>query len=117
MVTGKGSDVIDNLERLTFNGKKVPIKYYDKFANETDKPDYNVTIPEGMTAHDVLEKYIEAIGGKEKLSEVTSYAIKAEADMQGTKLNLEIMKTSKNQFMQEIKVMGNSMSKQVVDGE
>jgi predicted Zn-dependent peptidase len=117
VITGKGSDVIKNLEQLTFNGKKVPIKYYDKFANETDKPDYDVTIPEGMTAHDVLEKYIEAIGGKEKLSEVTSYAIKAEADMQGTKLNLEIMKTSKNQFMQDIKVMGNSMSKQVVDGE
>lgn len=116
VITGKGSDVLDNLEQLTFNGKKVPIKYYDKFANETDKPDYDVTIPEGMTAHDVLEKYIEAIGGKEKLSEVTSYAIKAEADMQGTKLNLEIMKTSKNQFMQDIKVMGNSMSKQVVDG-
>ncbi len=106
VVTGKGSDVLNNLERLTFNGKKVPIKYYDKYANETDKPDYNVTIPEGMTAHDVLEKYIEAIGGKEKLSEVTSYAIKAEADMQGTKLNLEIMKTSKNQFMKEIKVHG-----------
>ena len=116
VITGKGSDVLDNLEQLTFNGKKVPIKYYDKYANETDKPDYSVTIPEGMTAHDVLEKYIEAIGGKEKLSEVTSYAIKAEADMQGTKLNLEIMKTSKNQFMQDIKVMGNSMSKQVVDG-
>ncbi|MBD0851475.1 M16 family metallopeptidase [Maribacter arenosus] len=117
VVTGKGSDVLNNLEQLTFNGKKVPIKYYDKYANEIDKPDNSVTIPEGMTAHDVLEKYIEAIGGKEKLSEVTSYAIKAEADMQGTKLNLEIMKTSKNQFMKEIKYMGNSISKEVVDGD
>ena len=117
VITGKGSDVVDNLEQLTFNGKKVPIKYYDKFANETDKPDYDVTVPEGMTAHDVLEKYIEAIGGKERISEVTSYAIKAEADKQGTKLNLEIKKTSKNQFMKEIKYMGNSMSKQVVDGD
>ena len=117
VVTGKGSDVIDNLEQLTFNGKKVPIKYYDKYANSIEKPNYKGIIPEGMTAHHVLEKYIEAIGGKTKLSEVVSYALMAEAEMQGTKLNLEIKKTSSNQFMQEIKVMGNSMSKQVVNGE
>ncbi|MGB5437034.1 MAG: pitrilysin family protein [Maribacter sp.] len=117
VVTGKGSDVIDNLEQLTFNGKKVPIKYYDKYANSIEKPNYEGTIPEGMTAHHVLEKYIEAIGGKGKLLEVVSYALMAEAELQGTKLNLEIKKTSNNQFMQEIKVMGNSMSKQVLDGE
>lgn len=45
-----------------------------------------------------------------------SYALTAEAEMQGMKLELELKKTSKNQFMQNIKVMGNSMQKQVLDG-
>ena len=117
VVTGKGSEVIDNLENVMFNGKKVPVKYYDKFAKSSEKPNYEAAIPEGMTAQNVLEKYIEAIGGKEKLMGVESYSLMAEAEMQGTILNLEVKKTSKNQYMQDVKVMGNSMSKQVVDGD
>ncbi len=117
VVTGKGSEVIDNLEKVIFNGKKVPIKYYDKFAKDTEKPNYEAAIPEGMTAQNVLEKYIKAIGGKEKLMGVESYSLIAEAEMQGMILNLEVKKTSKNQYMQDVKVMGNSMSKQVVDGD
>ena len=117
VVTGKGSEVIDNLENVIFNGKKVPVKYYDKFAKGSKKPNYEAAIPEGMTAQNVLEKYIEAIGGKEKLMGVESYSLIAEAEMQGMILNLEVKKTSKNQYMQDVKVMGNSMSKQVVDGD
>ena len=117
VVTGKGSEVIDNLEKVMFNGKKVPVKYYDKFAKGGEKPNYEAAIPEGMTAQNVLEKYIEAIGGKEKLKGVESYSLMAEAEMQGMILNLEVKKTAKNQYMQDVKVMGNSMSKQVVDGD
>ena len=117
VVTGKGSEVIDNLENVMFNGKKVPVKYYDKFAKGSEKPNYEAAIPEGMTAQNVLEKYIEAIGGKEKLMGVESYSLMAEAEMQGMILNLEVKKTAKNQYMQDVKVMGNSMSKQVVDGD
>nr|WP_299342211.1 pitrilysin family protein [Allomuricauda sp.] len=117
VVTGKGSDVIENLEKLEFNGRKIPTLYYDEFANKTDKPNYEVAIPEGVTATTVLEKYIEVIGGKDKLEGVESYAMIAEAEMQGMKLELEMKKTAKDQFMQDIKVMGNSMQKQVLDGD
>ena len=116
MVTGKGSDVLENLEKITFNGKKVPVKYFDKYANPTEKPDYSASVPEGLTAQNVLEKYIEAIGGKDKLEDVESYSLLAEAEMQGMILQLDMKKTSKDQFMQDVKVAGNSMSKQVMDG-
>ncbi|EAQ99784.1 M16 family metallopeptidase [Maribacter sp. HTCC2170] len=117
VVTGKGSEVLDNLEKMKIDGKKIPIKYFDKFAASTEKPNYQAALPEGVTARTVLEKYIEAIGGKEKLMGVESYSLVAEAEMQGMKLNLEVKKTSRDQFMQDVKVMGNSMSKQVVDGD
>jgi predicted Zn-dependent peptidase len=117
VVTGKGSDVLENLEKVRFNGKEVPVLYYDKYANKTEKPAYNVAIPEGMSANMVLENYIEAIGGKAKLEAVESYAMIAEAEMQGTTLELEMKKTSQDQFMQDIKVQGNSMQKQVLDGD
>lgn len=117
VVTGKGSEVAENLEKIPFNGKDIPVKYFDKHANATEKPDYNAKIPEGVTANDVINKYINALGGKEKLEGVQSYALMAEAEMQGTKLNLELKKTAKNQFMQDLKVMGNSMSRRVLDGD
>ncbi|MEM8847304.1 MAG: pitrilysin family protein [Bacteroidota bacterium] len=117
VVAGKGSEVLENLEKVEFNGKKVPVLHYDKFANKTEKPNYSAAIPEGVTAESVLQKYIEAIGGKEKLEGVQSYAMFAEAQMQGLTLELELKKTSKDQFMQNIKVAGNSMQKQVLDGD
>ncbi|MCB0372844.1 MAG: insulinase family protein [Muricauda sp.] len=117
VVTGKGSDVMENLEKVSFKGKTVPVLYYDKYANKTEKPNYEAEIPEGVDANAILEKYIEAIGGKAKLDGVESYSMVAEAEMQGMKLELEMKKTTKDQFMQDVKVMGNSMSKQVLDGD
>lgn len=117
VVVGNGNEVLENLEKVTFDGKPVPVRYYSKTGEKVDKPDYKEAIPEGVTAESVLEKYIEAIGGKEKLQAVESYSLLAEAEMQGMKLELDVKKTSKDQFMQDVRVMGNSMSKQVLDGE
>jgi len=117
VVTGKGTDVLENLEKVNFNGKTIPVLYYDKYANKTEKPDYDAAIPEGIDANTVLENYIEAIGGKSKLEGVDSYSMMAEAEMQGMKLELEMKKTSKDQFMQDVKMQGNSVQKQVLDGD
>ncbi len=117
VVTGKASEVLENLEKVTYNGKSIPIKYYNKYAAATEKPDAGATVPEGVTASDVLNKYIEAIGGTEKLASIESFAMIAEAEMQGMKLNLEMKKTAKDQFMQDVTVAGNSMSKQVLNGD
>lgn len=115
VVVGKGSEVLENLEKVRINGKALPIKYYDKYAMATQKPDYESGLPDGVTLNDVLNNYIKAIGGKEKLNGVEAYSILAEAEMQGMTLNLEMKKTANNQFMQDVKVMGNSMSKQVIN--
>ena len=115
VVTGKGGEVLENLEKVTLDGKSIPIKYFDKYAGPTEKPNYKADLPADIEVNDILKKYMEAIGGKEKLEGVESYSMMAEAEMQGMKLNLEMKKTAKNQFMQDVKVMGNSMSKQVIN--
>ncbi|SHI37511.1 M16 family metallopeptidase [Pseudozobellia thermophila] len=117
VVTGKGSEILENLEKLSFKGKKIPVNYFDKYANKVEKPDYNSPLPANLGANDVLHKYIEAIGGEANVKAITSYTMRAQAEMQGTKLDLEMIKTAKNQFRQDIKVAGNSMSLQVFDGE
>jgi len=117
VVAGKGSEVLENLEKVSVNGKKLPVLYYDKTGEKTTKPDYNAEMPEGITAASIIENYIQAIGGKAKLEAVESYAMSATAEMQGMKLEMEMKKTSKDQFMQDVKMMGNSVSKQVLDGD
>ncbi len=117
VVTGKGSEVLDNLRNVEYNGKNLPVLYFTKTAERTDAPNYEAAVPEGMTASTVLEKYIEAIGGKAKLESVESYSMIAAAEMQGMKLELEVKKTDSDQFMQDVKMMGNSLSKQVLDGD
>jgi len=116
VVTGKGSDVIENLEKVTFNTKKVPIFYFDKFANKTVKPDYNAPLPEGVTAQSVLDTYFKAIGGKEKLEAVKSTFTTAEASMGAAKLQMIDKTTSKNQSLTNVLFGGNSVNKNVFDG-
>ncbi|MGB1308388.1 MAG: M16 family metallopeptidase [Oceanihabitans sp.] len=113
VVVGKGSEVLENLEKTG-----IPIKYYDAFANEVAKPNYKIEMPNDIDANAVLNKYIDAIGGKQNLDKVNSVFISAEAELQpGMLLNLEMKKTAKNQFAQEVKAMGQSMMKTVIDGE
>ncbi|QRM88421.1 insulinase family protein [Lacinutrix sp. WUR7] len=118
VVVGKGSEVLENLEKVTFNGENVPIKYYDAYANKVEKPNYNIEMPSDVDANSVLNKYIDAIGGKINLDKVNSVFMTAEAELQpGMMMLLEMKKTSKDQFATEIFAMGQSMMKTVVDGE
>ena len=117
VVAGKGSEVLDNLEKVTVKGSKIPVLYYDKTGEKTEKPDYSAAIPKGLTATSVIEKYMEAIGGRGALENVTSVSMTAGAEMQGMQLAMEMKKTSKNQFMTDLTMNGNSMSKTVLDGD
>ncbi len=113
VVIGKGSEVLENLEKTG-----IPIKYYDTYANAVEKPSYDIPMPADMNVIKVLNAYINAIGGKEKLDAVNSVFITAEAELQpGVMMNLSMKKTVKNQAFQEITAMGQSIMKSVVDGE
>lgn len=110
VVAGKGSDVLENLEKVTFNGKKVPILYYDKYANKSDKPDYSASIPEGMTVQAVVDKYFEAIGGKDKVAQIQSLKLVYEGEVMGTKLKVEEKRTvdryAQTTYMNDAPMMG-----------
>ncbi|TVZ51319.1 insulinase family protein [Dokdonia sp. Hel_I_53] len=116
VVTGKGADVIDNLNNVVLNGKKVPVKYYDTYGSAIARPEFKKELPAGITVNKVLESYIDAIGGKAKLENVNSVYMKADGTVQGMTLNLEMKKTAKNQFFQNVLMAGNSLSKQVYNG-
>ncbi len=115
IVTGKGSEIAESLSNMSYNGKPLPIKFYDKNGKSVPKPDFNKAAPEGVTAKSVLQKYIDAIGGADKLSKVSSVLIVGEAKVQGMTLAFEQRRTSKKQFSQDVKMGANSVMKQVLN--
>jgi predicted Zn-dependent peptidase len=94
VVAGKGSEVLENLEKVTFNGKTIPVKYYDKKINTTEKPDYNAALPEGVSAQTVIDNYFEAIGGKDKVNAITSLILIYEGSAMGSKIKTEEKRTA-----------------------
>ncbi|WP_404827657.1 M16 family metallopeptidase [Flavobacterium shii] len=70
VITGKGSEVILGLEKLN-----IPISYFDKYANPTEKPTLKKEVPAGITAKSVFNNYIKAIGGEKNVTAVKTIAM------------------------------------------
>ncbi len=116
VIAGKGSEIAEDLENISFNGKTLPVTYYDKQGNEVDKPDYNKELDPSVTAESIFEKYIEAIGGEEAVRDVKSIKMQAQAEIQGQKIDLEMINTSEGKSSQVVSMGGNAMSRQVFNG-
>src|SRR5690554_2331749 len=78
---------------------------------------FRSTIEAGVTAESVLSKYMQAKGGQKAMEAVNSIKLEATAEMQGMKLNLEMIKTKKNQSSMIISMGGAPLQKTVFDGE
>ena len=115
IIAGKGSELIDKLENLSYDGKKININYYDTSGNIIDKPDYSVD--SNITAEGIINRYINLIGGKENLEEVQSIELKgsADLDMQGQSFKLEFysLKNNQNQSLSMVSAGGMQVQKSV----
>lgn len=117
VLVGKGSDVLENLEKITFEGKKIPINYYDKYGVATEKPNYDKPLPEGLTAATVFDAYFKAIGGKEAVEAVESVYMIASASINGAALDIELKRTKQGQLADIIKFGGNVVQKRTFNKE
>jgi len=112
VIVGKGSEAIENLEKTG-----IPIKYYDKYANATEKPVFNIPLPKDENATKVIDRYIEAIGGKEKIASIETMMMVYEASVQGQTIQLTRKTSGKNKEASVIDAGGFVIQKQVFDGE
>lgn len=114
IVVGKGSEVVANLEKLN-----IPIKYFDKYANPVDKPEFSKPIPDGVTALSVMNSYIDAIGGKEATEAVSTLLFNADVTIEGAPFKptavIKTMAPNKSSMEMSIAGMGTIM-KQKFDG-
>ena len=109
VIVGKGSDVIPGLEKL-----KIPMFYFDKFGTPTQKPVMKKAVAAGITVKTVLDNYIKAVGGEKAVKGVKSISSVAGGEIQGTPLEMTTKVTS-SKLANEMKAMGMSMMKQVVN--
>lgn len=117
VVVGKGSDVVENLEKIKYNGKKIPVVYYDKEGNKVSKPEFNKAVDASVNAESIFNNYLKAIGGKEAVSGVKSVMMVAQAEIQGQKLDLETKTTATGKSSTVVSMGGNPISKQLYNGE
>ena len=108
-VVGKASEIEEKLKQFS------ELKYYDTYGNEVDPA--MAKLPVGLTSDDVFSKYIDAIGGREKLNALRNVKINMEASVMGQTMQMEIIKMAPNMLLLEVKAGGNVMQKQIFDGE
>jgi len=111
IVVGKALDVLPNLEKLGYK-----INYFDIEANPTKKPEMSKPIPDGVTIKTVIDNFVDAIGGKDKIATVTSIVKKSEASMQGRILNMEMKLKAPNSNSMNLTMGGMSLNKTIFNG-
>lgn len=109
-VVGKASEVATMLKPFG------DVRYFDNYGNEyipSDSP----KIPEGLTAENVLDSYIAAIGGKEKVAAITDLTINSSATIQGQSLSITVINKAPNKSLMLIKMGGTmELQKSIYDG-
>lgn len=112
-ITGKAIDILKNLEK----NELYKIKFFDKYGNPTERPELSIPIPAGVTAATVVDKYFDAIGGKDKVATITSVMTTYTASVQGMGLEMITKVAAPQKESSVIKLNGQVFQKQVFDGE
>lgn len=116
VIVGKGSEVLPNLKKMTYNGKQVPIRYFDKYANKSEEPSYEVALPEGVDAKSVLTSYLEAVGGMDKIKAMEGLKVTYGGEVMGANLEVTEVRTP-SKYTQQTSMNGNAMMSVMITPE
>ncbi|MGC4041281.1 MAG: pitrilysin family protein [Flavobacterium sp.] len=114
LIVGKGSEVLGGLEKLN-----IPIFYFDKFGNPTEKPAMKKPVPANVTVKSVVDAYVAAIGGDKAIKTVKSISSVGSTKIPQAPMPLTYTSKidSKGKMMVELSMAGmGSIMKQVVNG-
>lgn len=110
VVVGKASEFADKLKKYG------DIEYYDTDGNKVAAPTPVKAAPAGLTAEQVIDNYIKAIGGKEAVSKIADVSMTMSTEMQGQALQITRKQKGPNRFSMAINAMGMEVMKQTSDG-
>lgn len=117
VIVGKGKDVAEKLENFKYDGKSIPVKYFDKEANPVEKPVFNKKVSADVTVQSIYDDYIKAIGGKKAVEAISSQAAKYTGSMGPQSLTLETKQTKDGKSSMTVSTQGMVIQRVVFDGE
>lgn len=100
----------DNLKQFATNGT---VQFYDMDGNLVEAP---VAKSAGVSAEQVIDSYVNAIGGKDAIAKIDSYKASGEMSMMGQKLEVTQAFRKPNSTAMIISMGGTPMQKIVFDG-
>jgi outer membrane lipoprotein-sorting protein len=71
---------------------------------------------QAQTADEIINKYIETIGGKEKLATLNGVKMEMVANYQGMEIPVEVTSTKDGKMLVKINLMGKEMTQVAFDG-
>ena len=118
LVVGNKDEVAPTLAGFDADNEVEFYNYYGEPAREK-KPDEELrqNLPDGLTAKDVIDKYIQARGGAKKMKKIKHITTKATAGVQGMELNVSMYQQTPDKFMMEMSMNNTPVMKQLYDGE
>lgn len=116
VVVGKAADVLPGLEK-TGAKEKLPIFYFDKYGNPTEKPAVNKPLPAGVTAKSILDNYIKAIGGEKAVNAVKTISVTGTTSIPQapSPISYNLKADKKGKKVEEFAMGAMSMMKEVVN--
>lgn len=111
VTVGDGDAIKEKLKRF---GK---VTQYDMYGNQVEEVDEDA-MTKDMDAEKVIAKYLEAVGGKDKLEDVKTLRRTASISMQGMTMEMTMVQAAPNKMRNTtILPMGMGKSEQIFDGE
>ncbi|MFZ5431419.1 MAG: M16 family metallopeptidase [Bacteroidota bacterium] len=112
VIAGNKDEVAPKLAGFSKNNE---VLFFDSYGRKVEQS--ATDIPAGMTAERVIENYLKALGGSEKLKSVTEQVIKMSTEMQGMTLEMVSYHKMPGKILVTTSVGGNVMQKQVLNGD
>ena len=109
-IVGKGADIASSLKRFG------EVRYFD-INGEEYEPEPEKTLPDGLTVHKVIDKYIQEIGGVKRAKAIKSLKAIYKAQAMGTELTMTVVKSTPKKSLLEISANGSTFQKVVSTGK
>ncbi len=113
VVAGNQDEVAETLIPFSATGE---VEFYDAFGRPFVEAEL-AAAPEGYTAETVIERYIEAIGGRDQLKRIEDLTQKMTASLQGMQIQINNYQKAPHYMLVNTKMGDMVLSQQLFDGE
>jgi hypothetical protein len=111
LAVGNADQIERKLSRFDADGK---LEYYDVTGTPVERA--SLVLPEGLTAQQVIDRYVQALGGTEKLNQVKDISIKSTITSPVASLAMTLQQKGTDKMVQSIRYNGNEVTRTVVNG-